>query len=156
MQYTQVIKKQVFYPPIDPSRCLLIRRLGLSTTSRLIGSGQPNHPSKRSPGRRDVLVPTGRSQWVPQSPGSLPPPTRVAAHGKRAGSPKPFKETFRKRYTVERTNEAEIRLGEQSAKTESCRENLWNEIQVKGPLERNRRKNRVKGVGKLGWFMSRT
>ena len=45
----------------------------------------------------------------------------------------PFKETFRKRYTVERTNEAEIRLGEQSENTESCRENLWNEIQVKGP-----------------------
>ena len=66
--------------------------------------------------------------WVPQSPGSLPPPTRVAAHGKRAGSPKPFKETFRKIYIVERTNEAEIRLGKQSGNTESCRENLWNEI----------------------------
>ena len=63
---------------------------------------------------------------------------------------------LRKRYIVERTNEAEIRLGEQSAKTESCRENLWNEIQVKGPLERNRRKKRIKGVGKLGWFMSKT
>ena len=57
---------------------------------------------------------------------------------------------LRKIYIVERTNEAEIRLGEQSENTESCRENLWNEIQVKGPLERNRRKNRVKGVGKLG------
>ena len=42
-------------------------------------------------------------------------------------------ETFRKRYVVERTNKAEIRLGEQSENTESCRENLWNEIQVKGP-----------------------
>ena len=80
-----------------------------------------------------MLAPTGRSQWVPQFPGSLPPPTRVAAHGERAGSPKPFKETFRKRYLVERTNEAEIRLAEQSENTESCRENLWNEIQVKGP-----------------------
>ena len=36
-------------------------------------------------------------------------------------------------YLAERTNEAEIRLGEQSENTESCRENLWNEIQVKGP-----------------------
>ena len=126
-------KKKNVYPPIDPSRCLLIRRLGLSTISRLIGSGQPNHPSKRSPGQRDVLTPIGRSQWVPRSQGSLPPPTRVAAYGKRAGSPKPFKETFRKRYVVERTSEAEIRLGEQTENTESCREKLWNEIQVKGP-----------------------
>ena len=76
--------------------------------------------------------------------------SRIPAHGKRAGFPKPFKETFRKIYIVERTNEAEIRLGEQSENRESCQENLWNEIQVKGPLERNRRKNRVKGVGKLG------
>ena len=45
----------------------------------------------------------------------------------------PFKETFRKRYIVERTKKAEIRLGEQSENTESFRENLWNEIQVKGP-----------------------
>ena len=27
---------------------------------------------------------------------------------------------------------------------------------MKGPYERNRHKKRVKGVGKLGWFMSRT
>ena len=63
-------------------------------------------------------------------------PIRVAAHGKRAGSLKPFREIFRKRYIVERTNKAEIRVGEQSEKAESCRENLWNEIQVKGPLEK--------------------
>ena len=44
-----------------------------------------------------------------------------------------LKETFIKRYIVERTNEAEIRLEEQSEKAESCRENLWNEIQLKGP-----------------------
>ena len=113
--------------------CLLLGRFGLSTTRRLTGSGRPNHSSKKSPGQRDVFDPTGRSQWVPQSPESLPSPTRVAAHGKRAGSLKPFKETFRKRSIVERTTEAEIRLGEQSEDTESCRENLWNEIQVKGP-----------------------
>ena len=36
-------------------------------------------------------------------------------------------------YIVERTSKAEIRPEEQSEKAESCRENLWNEIQVKGP-----------------------
>ena len=136
MQYTLVIKKKKrsFYPLIDPSRrCLLIPRLGLSTNSRLIGSGQPNHPSKRSPGQRDVLAPTGSSQWVRQSPASLPPPTRVTTHGKRAGSLKPLREIFRKKYIVDRTNKAEIRLGEQSEKAERCRDDLWNEMQVKGP-----------------------
>ena len=44
-----------------------------------------------------------------------------------------LKETFIKRYIVKRTNKAEIRLEEQSEKAESCRENLWNEIQRKGP-----------------------
>ena len=44
-----------------------------------------------------------------------------------------LKETFIKRYMVERTNKAEIRPEEQSEKAESCRENLWNEIQLKGP-----------------------
>ena len=34
---------------------------------------------------------------------------------------------------VERTNKAEIRPEEQSEKTESCLENSWNEIQLKGP-----------------------
>ena len=32
---------------------------GQSTTSQLTGSGQLNHPSRRSPGRRSVLDPTG-------------------------------------------------------------------------------------------------
>ena len=40
---------------------------------------------------------------------------------------------FLKRHTVERTNKAEISPEEQSEKTESRRENLWNEIQLKGP-----------------------
>ena len=45
-----------------------------------------------------------------------------------------LKETIMERYTVERTNKAEIRLEEQSEKAESCRDNyLWNEIQMKGP-----------------------
>ena len=38
-----------------------------------------------------------------------------------------------KRYIVERTNQAEIRPEEQSEKTESWRENLWNKKQLKGP-----------------------
>ena len=33
---------------------------------------------------------------------------------------------------VEGTNKAEIRPEEQSEKVESCRENLWNKIQLKG------------------------
>ena len=44
-----------------------------------------------------------------------------------------LKETFIKRYIAERTNKAEIRLEEQSEKVESCWENLWKEIQLKGP-----------------------
>ena len=44
-----------------------------------------------------------------------------------------LKETFIKRYIVERTHKAEIRLKEQSENTESCWENLWDEIQLKGP-----------------------
>ena len=44
-----------------------------------------------------------------------------------------LKETFMKRYIVERTNKAETRPEELSEKAESCRENLWNEIQLKGP-----------------------
>ena len=43
------------------------------------------------------------------------------------------RETFVKRYIVEWTSKAEMRPEEQSEKTESCRENLWNEIQLKGP-----------------------
>ena len=44
-----------------------------------------------------------------------------------------LKETFIKRCTVERTSKAEIRPQEWSEKAESCQENLWNEIQLKGP-----------------------
>ena len=42
------------------------------------------------------------------------------------------KETFIKRYIVERTNNTRDKTGRtQSEKTESC-ENLWNEIQLEG------------------------
>ena len=67
-----------------------------------------------------------------------------------------LKETFTKRYVVERTSKAEIRPEEQSEKVESCWENLWKEIQLKGHKARNRYKNRIKRMGKLGWFMSKT
>ena len=45
-----------------------------------------------------------------------------------------LKETFIKRHVVERTKRAEVGPEEQSEKTttETCRENLWNEIQLKG------------------------
>ena len=38
-----------------------------------------------------------------------------------------------KRDIVKRTSKAEIRLEEQSEEVESCQENSWNEIQLKGP-----------------------
>ena len=44
-----------------------------------------------------------------------------------------LKETFIKRYLVGRPNKADIRPEEGNQKTESCRENLWNEIQLKEP-----------------------
>ena len=44
-----------------------------------------------------------------------------------------LKDIFIKRYIVERTNKAEMRPEEQSEKVDSCRENLWNEIELKGP-----------------------
>ena len=45
-----------------------------------------------------------------------------------------LREAFVNRYIVERTNKAERRAEEeQSEKAESCRENLWHEIQLKGP-----------------------
>ena len=44
-----------------------------------------------------------------------------------------LKKTLRKRHRVERTSKPEIRPVEKSEKTESCQENLWNEIQSKEP-----------------------
>ena len=38
-----------------------------------------------------------------------------------------------KRFIVDRTREAEVRLEERSEKVESCLENLWNEIELKRP-----------------------
>ena len=42
-----------------------------------------------------------------------------------------LRETFIKRSLVERTNKAEIKPEEQNEKAGICRENLWNEIQLK-------------------------
>ena len=44
-----------------------------------------------------------------------------------------LKETFIKRYIVDRNIKTEVRPEEQSEKTDSSRENLWNETQLKGP-----------------------
>ena len=44
-----------------------------------------------------------------------------------------LRKTFIKRHIVERTNKAEKRSEEESGKAESFGENLWNEIQLKGP-----------------------
>ena len=43
-----------------------------------------------------------------------------------------LKETFINRHIVERTDKAETRTVEQSEKAEGSRENLWNDIQLKG------------------------
>ena len=58
-----------------------------------------------------------------------------------------LKETFIKRYVVESIRKAEIRPEEESEKGKSCREDLWNEIQLKGPQDNNRHKNRIKTSG---------
>ena len=44
-----------------------------------------------------------------------------------------LRETFIKRYVVERTNKAEIRPEEHSEKADSCRENMWNKKHLKEP-----------------------
>ena len=59
---------------------------------------------------------------------------------------------FLQRYIVEWTNKAEIRLEEQSEKAESCRENLWNEIQLKGPYrqKQTQEKNKKEWASSVG------
>ena len=44
-----------------------------------------------------------------------------------------LRETFIRRCIVERTNKSGMRPEEQSEKAESCWENIWNDIQLKGP-----------------------
>ena len=44
-----------------------------------------------------------------------------------------LRETFMKRYVVERANKAERRPEEQSKRAESFQENLSNVVQLKGP-----------------------
>ena len=44
-----------------------------------------------------------------------------------------LKETFIKRHIVERTSKSKMRPEERSGKTESCRKNVWIEIQLKRP-----------------------
>ena len=47
-----------------------------------------------------------------------------------------MKETFIKKYVLERTNKADIRPEEQSEKMESCWENLWNQRERERKRER--------------------
>ena len=44
-----------------------------------------------------------------------------------------------------------------SEKAESYQGNLWNEIQLNEPQrQKQTQEQKIKEVGKLGWFMSRT
>ena len=61
-----------------------------------------------------------------------------------------LRETFIKRYVVERTNKAEIRPEEQSQEAESCRENLRTEIQLKRP----QRQKQTQEQNKKEWVSS--
>ena len=71
------------------------------------------------------IFPSARFLWLFYSQGGFEPsqPQRIISG---------LRETFIKRYMVERTNKAELRPEEQIEKAESCRENLWNEIRSKG------------------------
>ena len=68
-------------------------------------------------------------------PTNLPPlAAKQEPYKKKSLSPnKTFRETFKQRHIVERTHKADIRPEEQTKKAENCRENIRNEIQVKGP-----------------------
>ena len=61
-------------------------------------------------------------------------------------------EIFIKRYLVERTNLAEIKLEEKTEKLRSCRENLWNEIQLKGPQRQkhSQEQNKKESASSIG------
>ena len=61
-----------------------------------------------------------------------------------------LRETFSKRYIAERTSRAEYRPEKQSEKAESCRDYLWNEIQLKGPY----RQKQTQEQNKKGWTSS--
>ena len=52
-----------------------------------------------------------------------------------------------KKYIAEKTNNAETRPEEQSEKADSCREKIWDEIQLKGHKDRKRHKDRMKRSG---------
>ena len=61
-----------------------------------------------------------------------------------------LRETFIKRCIAERTNEAEIKPEEQSEIAESCREKVWDEIQLKGP----QRQKQTQEQNKKEWASS--
>ena len=66
-----------------------------------------------------------------------------------------MRETFEKRHRVERTSKAEIRLEEQTENRRVVGRIYGIKYSRKGHKDTNRHKNRIKRVGKLGWFMSK-
>ena len=70
-------------------------------TSRLIGSGQPNPTSRRSPGQKACWILKTVTCWGPQPHYS---PTRDSAHGKRAGSEGDRRQ--REKYYIKKSFEA--------------------------------------------------
>ena len=67
-----------------------------------------------------------------------------------------LRETFTKRYIVERTSKTDIRPEEQSEKAESCREIYGRKYSWKDHKDRNRHKNRIQRSGQARLFMSKT
>ena len=61
-----------------------------------------------------------------------------------------LRETFVKRYILERTSKAEIRLEEQSEKVQRCQENLCNEIQLNGPWRQKQTQEQTKKKKRSG------
>ena len=129
-------KEESFFIPWLTRAAGFESKLRLGTTSRLIGPGQLNHPVKERSGPKRCVGPD-RPQPVSTSISSIPSSLDT---GRSAGQTRRISETlsgtFIKRNIVERTIKAEIRPEEQSKKAESCQENFWNEIQLKGPQRR--------------------
>ena len=73
--------------------------------------------------------------------------TRRRKDSQKGAKKEKLGETSIERYEVERTNKAEIRPEDQSEKAGSCRKNLWNEIQLKGPQRQKQTQERNKRSG---------
>ena len=121
VQYTQVIKKQKFfsYPPTDPSCCLLIRNTRAQHDQQIDWVEPTRLPIQEKSGPKRRTGPN-RLQSVDTSISRIPSsPDRVTLQGKYATSLRPLRETFIKRYVVERANNAEIRPEKLNEETEN-------------------------------------